>query len=242
MEELIPHLATLKNADGTSAFDASKDPVFQAVLEKFKIAQTAQTELANLRQTQEADAAKKSEKEKDAEVKKEEIENKKIAHQTDNTEVANKFLTEAALESYLAKSFNTHVPKLLEKQLKPLFDSVTELKSEGVAQYKARLLKENTDNIIPEMLKGTTKAELDAALVEAKAVHLKYFKKEDSKAPANTPNTTTNTNNNQKVPVVPIGGNGSQTNAPLDIKSMDAKTYAEKRAELLAKARSGQLT
>ena len=236
MEELIPHLATLKNADGTTTFDASKDPVFQTFLEKFKL---TQTELAHLKQTQETDAATKSEKEKDTEVTKKETQNKKITHQTDNMEIADKFLTEAALESYLAKSFNTHVPKLLEKQLKPLFDSVTELKSEGVAQYKARLLKENSDNIIPEMLKGSTKAELDAALVEAKAVHLKYFKKEDNKAPAN--NNSSN-NNNQKVPVVPIGGNGSQTNAPIDIKNMDAKTYAEKRAELLAKARSGQLT
>lgn len=99
-----------------------------------------------------------------------------------------------------------------------------------VEGYKNRLLEANKDAIIPELLAGNSKEELDTSLVLAKQAFART-------AEILTQRQQTATSNAQhKLPPVPSVNGGTAPATTTEVKSMSHSDYASQREQVLAQA------
>lgn len=131
------------------------------------------------------------------------------------------------------------VRTLFEQMISPVLQSATNAEAYTIEAYRNKLIQENQDKCIPELVVGKTREELDAALTASIQVFEKYAAKNGN---PQTPVTTNATSNPQTTaPVVPTEEPIVIPEVPAtppvnldvpDIKSMTPAEYAKRREEL----------
>lgn len=136
-----------------------------------------------------------------------------------------------------AKQFETALAEANAK----IQELSTAREQETLSQYRERLISENKDYIVPELVTGTTREALDTSLVTAKQVFARLSK---SLKPANgggdggdgaaLPETTSTLT----LPPTPNVNNNGAPGAPtkVDVKRLSNKDYAANREALLKAA------
>lgn len=231
-EELLNHLKSLKKEDGTPIYDFEKDSIISNAVTKHKEVKTLETaekeqiskELSELK----SKLTEFSEKKSNNSEKKDADSSEKVATKSKVEKDSEKSAT------YLTLS---DLERLLEEKLTPVLESVKALSTESVAEYKRRLISENGDVIIPEMISGNTKKDIDASLIASKAAYTKYVlpNKKAEKEASKTPKKE----EVKPIPAIPIGGGNSSGNEidATTISKMSIKEFAEHREKLKAFAR-----
>jgi hypothetical protein len=231
-EELLNHLKGLKKEDGTPIYDFEKDSIIANAVAKHKEVKTLYTTEKEQTSKELAELKSKlttfSEKNADNSENKDSENSEKVATKSKVGKDAEKSATYLTLND---------LERLLEEKLTPVLESVKALSTESVAEYKRRLISENSELIIPEMILGNTKKDIDASLTTAKAAYTKYVlpnKKAEKEAPKTPQKEVVNS-----IPAIPIGGGNSSGNEidAATISKMSIKEFAEHREKLKAFAR-----
>jgi hypothetical protein len=106
-------------------------------------------------------------------------------------------------------SFKTGLLSEIDDRLKKYTDPIVQKQlqqdKEDVISYRNRLLMENQDVIIPELVVGNTKAELDIALAASKEIFAKY----------GTPKMRGTSTTTNSLPPVNVTKNTEATNVPV---------------------------
>lgn len=107
----------------------------------------------------------------------------------------------------------------------------TQLKAKDLDAYKNSLIEANKEAIIPELVIGETKEELDNALVVAKQAFAKVAQTLTSRKEDVATHSA-----NQIPPLPSLAKGNSPTDAPASVGQLTDEEYAEKRAALLREA------
>lgn len=91
-------------------------------------------------------------------------------------------LTPEQVQAMMDKKFNEELPQIIQNSLKPVLDTTANIQQETLQSYKDNRLKELGDSVIPEMVTGNTKEEIEASIEASKAVRTRF-------ATPNTPPT-----------------------------------------------------
>lgn len=134
--------------------------------------------------------------------------------------------------------------EVFEPQLQAAQARIKELeeanKTVSLTQVREQLISENKDHIIPELVMGNTKEELETSLVVAKQAFARLSSRlkpapgtpgaEETPPAGGTPRTIT-------VPTPPVAGNTAPgTTVTIDTRTMSNKDFAANRVELLKAA------
>lgn len=133
----------------------------------------------------------------------------------------------------LAGMLSTTVNQVLPGLLSPLQEKLAALEKGNLEEYRQRRLAELGDAVIPELVKGGTREEIESSIEVAKGIASKYAPKAaEQNPPAGTPPVAT-------PPVVtpPASVTNPPANMPAipDVSKMSDKEYAAQRDELLRK-------
>lgn len=139
-------------------------------------------------------------------------------------------LTPEQVNDMLDKKFNDELPNIIQNSLKPLMDVQSNLQQSTLADYKNARLKELGDAVIPEMISGTTKEEIESSIEASKQVRARFT----------TPDTTTNQTpptpqTPQVMPPTPtsVTPTPPSSSALGQMKSMSNMDFAKNREQLL---------
>lgn len=126
----------------------------------------------------------------------------------------------------------------MQGALKPVIDKTEADAKQAIENYREKLLKDNEGACIPELVKGSTKEELDRTLAESKTIYQQYGLKPASTAPPAPAN----------VPAVPDVPAPQRPTAPPaapahparafssqleNVKNLSPEEFAKKRESLL---------
>lgn len=84
------------------------------------------------------------------------------------------YVTKDDVAEILSSVFNSKLPEVLQRSLAPFQDRLASLESVSLQEYRNKLLAQHGDSIMPELVKGNTKEELDASVALAKELRQKY--------------------------------------------------------------------
>ena len=139
-------------------------------------------------------------------------------------------LTPEQVNDMLDKKFNEELPNIIQNSLKPLMESQQSLQVSNVTDYKNSRLKELGDSVIPEMILGSTKEEIESSIEASKQVRARFTQ----------PDTTTNQTpptpqTPQVVPPTPtsVTPTPPSSSALQQMKSMSGMDFAKNREQLL---------
>jgi hypothetical protein len=141
-------------------------------------------------------------------------------------------MTKEEVAGMIASVFNEKMPNLLQTQLSPIMEQLNDVKLENVEQYRNRKLLELGNTVIPELVKGATKEQVDASIVEATSIAAKY-----AVAQTATPVQPTST---APTTVQPTVTTPTQTPTPTSVTrepnyaNMSQADYAKSREAILA--------
>lgn len=146
------------------------------------------------------------------------------------------------------------VRDIIRSEVTPLQDFVNKQNTESLDSYRARLIEANKTTCIPELVKGTTKEELDSSLAESVRLRSQYSPVDFSKpggqenphqhVPAevvNAANIAQQPNAVIPAPAVTIlapMGVSAIEDAPTDIAALSHEDFGKRRGELEAKMKS----
>lgn len=127
------------------------------------------------------------------------------------------------------------VAETVNKTIQPLMEAQQSLQAESVQQYRERVIATEGDAIIPELIVGSTKEEIDGSVANARLVRTRF------NTPVPTPPTPTPETPPTPSPVPPSPTTPTPTPAPntlLDtVKDMGQSEYESKRAVILEQLR-----
>lgn len=147
-------------------------------------------------------------------------------------------VTMEAVSELISKAFTDNLPGLLKQSIDPFVKKLEATTQEQVADYRERRLRELNDSVIPELIKGSSKEEIEESIVNAIAVRQRYA----TPAEPITPQVVQQTTPAARVPATPappvpakVEGNPPIPTAGEDIKNMSAEEFAKNRVALLSK-------
>ena len=159
------------------------------------------------------------------------------------SDLKNSFMTKEAFKEML--------PGIVKEVVKPVLDATEQTKNEELKQYREKLIAENLDKCIPDLIKGATKQELDKSLQESIRIRSSYptnpnnatpqppvkdpllvQQAQNQQAPQQTPT--------QQVPTIPTAPATPsrpmpQATAIPNVKQMSMQEFAKQRDALKAK-------
>lgn len=173
------------------------------------------------------------------------------------------------LDTKIATLVSKEVQKVvgpIATQLDGIANAFTKQERSGIAEYREKVIAENAGTIIPELVQGNTKEEIDASLLVAKDVRARYPESSAAPAPAaaapappqaaapaaapGTPQAAPATPAAQAPPAAPavpatpadrrpsaIQTPNDQPNVP-NIKNMTMEEFARRRSELESNIKS----
>jgi hypothetical protein len=83
-------------------------------------------------------------------------------------------LTKEDVAQLMAEMFNARVPEILKKQLEPFTAQLTAIQSESLEQYRVRKIAELGNSVVPELVRGSSKEDIDASIELAKTIAARY--------------------------------------------------------------------
>lgn len=144
-------------------------------------------------------------------------------------------ITQEQVNDMMLNAFKTHLPDLLKPYLDPLRAATSQLSQEQVSSYREKRLAELGDTVVPELVVGNTKEEIEASIESAKAVRVRYNAATPPPAvpstPAPAPAATTVPPSN----IPPLPQHRTPEDTPVDIKGMSMEDFAKKREQLQSK-------
>lgn len=146
-------------------------------------------------------------------------------------------LTPEQVQAMLDKKFQEELPKIIQNSLKPLVDVQSSLHQESVDTYRETRLKELGDTVIPELVTGNNKEEIEASIALSIATRSRYAVPQTITPPITAPITP-----QVQAPVAPVVAPPSFTQvtstppstSPLDaLKGMSGAEFSKNRETLL---------
>jgi len=149
-------------------------------------------------------------------------------------------LTKEDVADMINNAFRDGVPGLFKQYMEPVVQRLEKAEQEKINEYRSNRLKELGDTVIPEMVMGRTKEEIEASILAAQQIRSRY-KTTEKTVPQTTPP-------GQQITFPPVETPVKQVN-PLDnpprmttpqeqpkenIRGMSDKEFAEKRENILA--------
>jgi len=146
-------------------------------------------------------------------------------------------LTEDKLQIVLAAALKRMEDEVFSPQLAKIQAENDTLKrdlaTKDLNEYRTRLLSENDGQIIPELVAGTTREELDTTLIQAKQIFARTAEALTKRAKGVADSAT------QKLPSLPpANGNGTATpgGAETSTRNMSLTEWSKNRVEMLKAA------
>lgn len=154
-------------------------------------------------------------------------------------------------KSFMTKEdFKEMLPGIVKEVVKPVLDATEQNKENELKQYREKLIAENSDKCFPELVKGSTKQELDKSLQDSIALRTKYptnaptptnvkdplLQQQQAAQQAVQTQTPTQTQapNVPNAPAAPSRPTPPATAIP-NVKQMTMKEFAQQRDSLRAK-------
>lgn len=140
----------------------------------------------------------------------------------------------------MLQNFNT----TLEEKLTPIINTVKGLQEESLDEYRSRRIAESGDTIVPELVRGSNKSEIDNSLEESKKVRQRYLASQSAAATQQSPVNTGVQTSAQTVPPTnaavppaqpaPVVVQTRQTpdERKLNIKNMSMEEFQKERQRL----------
>jgi hypothetical protein len=142
----------------------------------------------------------------------------------------------------ISDAFNTNLPDILKTTLEPFTKKLSSIQEGTVEEYRNRKLKELGDDVIPQMVQGSTKEAIDKSIATAKEVRRLYgntHPKNELTTSASTTNLGNITNTPSQVDpknTIQTPTTTSTTAKPpekqVNIKGMDDASFAKNREKL----------
>lgn len=167
--------------------------------------------------------------------------------QTSNESIK-ELITEMTKSFVTKEDLQTSITASMKEVMEPVLNATRENKEQEIANYRQSLIDANTDKCIPELVRGNSKAELDASLAESIRLRGAY----PSPSTAAIPNGGNKTvdpliqrqmeeANNQKremeraaIPTAPRMETAFEEQAPSGVKAMPMSQFAQEREALMA--------
>lgn len=151
----------------------------------------------------------------------------------------------------LNEAFTKTLPEILRSQLAPVTETISNIQKQTIEEYRNARIAELGDTIIPELVEGNTKDEIEVSIIKSRTLRAKY--NAPAPAPAATEQPPIQTSTQQLAPqtvqvpavtvqapvtpaptVPPATPNASDKNLP-DFTKMSADEFGKNR-ESLAKS------
>ena len=135
----------------------------------------------------------------------------------------------------LFEKWSNALPDLIkaqvEKSIEPIKTATSSLFNEQLTDYRNRRLIELSDQIIPELVTGNTKDEIEQSIINSIEVRKRYQENKPANVvkPIETPGVT------PPAPLPRIVTPSGNPDEEIDIKGMGAKEFEKNREELLKK-------
>lgn len=113
----------------------------------------------------------------------------RAAHQQENQAPIDK----EAIDSLIAKRFDEALPTILQQRVAPLEQTIEALKAENLQAYRDKRIAELGDAVMPEMIQGNTKEEIESSIELSKALRAKYAPTQPAAPQPGTPAPATET-------------------------------------------------
>lgn len=97
----------------------------------------------------------------------------------------NKPVTREDVSNMLAEAFNKTLPEVLRNHLAPVAETISNIQKQTIEEYRNARIAELGDTIIPELVEGNTKDEIETSIIKSRTLRARY--------PASTPATETTT-------------------------------------------------
>ena len=142
----------------------------------------------------------------------------------------------------MAQMFNERVPQILKAQLDPFTEQLTAIRNESLEAYRSRRLAELGNTIIPELVKGVSKEEIEASIEVSKSVMSRFSptpptppQQEPPQQAAQQQAAQPQQPTYQRTPPPPvIIPNGAQNGVGVaDVKNLSMSEYAAQREQML---------
>jgi hypothetical protein len=140
------------------------------------------------------------------------------------------------------EDFQNILPDTLRTVVSPILQSVEKTQQDELAAYRQKLITENANTCIPDLVKGNTKEELDASLAESIRLRAAYPSPSTSapqgktvdpliQAQAKTAETIPTPTQPAAMPTVPQRP-AAQPGGQPEVKGMSMEEFAKNRAQL----------
>lgn len=151
-----------------------------------------------------------------------------------NNQNSNTGITKEDLAGMLSTTVNQVLPGLLQ----PLQEKLSTMERANLEEYRQRRLAELGDTVIPELVKGSTREEIEASIAPAREIASRYAPKGGGtqNPPTGTPPAAPTTQAPAVVnPPAAVQNPPANTRLIPDVSQMSDKEYAAQREELMRK-------
>jgi hypothetical protein len=153
-------------------------------------------------------------------------------------------------QEMMDKKFNETLPNMIQEAVKPLMEAQQNLSQQTVESYKETRLKELGDTVIPEMITGSSKEEIEQSIQNSVAVRTRYntqnapqqvppthtpqVAQQQYVAPTPTPAPQIPQPNAVPPAQTPITQTPPQASLVDNVKAMSSDDYAKHRAQMMS--------
>ena len=142
-------------------------------------------------------------------------------------------LTIDQISAIIDKKFSDALPELLKNQIDPLAKKLAATEKSQLDAYREKRLSELGDTIVPELVRGATREEIEQSIVESTAIRQRYTPTQPT-----TPVVPTEEN-----PAPPVQHIPKPVSRPVqlpdehveDVKNMGLDEFSKKREDMLKK-------
>ena len=143
-------------------------------------------------------------------------------------------LTQEDVNNLISKAFEDNLPQILQKAVNPLVEKTKAIEQATLNEYKAKRLSELGDQVIPELIKGNTKEEIEESIASAIEIRSRYAGTPAAPVtPGNQPPETPPVVPTPQAAPVVVPHIETPPQMELDVKNMTPEQYKEQREKVL---------